>query len=91
MPSTYKSNIWREIRRKKEKVKWYRLLWHSLNVPKNSVIKWLAKLDRLPTKGKLKVTGLNVDEACMLCGAARENQNHLFLIVFSQRKFGSRF
>lgn len=55
------SNIWRETRRKKEKVKWYRLLWHSLNVPKISVITLMAKLDRLPTKEKLGVIGLNVD------------------------------
>ena len=37
--------VWGEIRPKKEKISWHRLVWNSFVVPKHAVIAWLAILN----------------------------------------------
>ena len=51
------ANVWSAIRPRKEKVTWFKLVWHSLNVPKHVFISWLAILNRLPTKDRMKAWG----------------------------------
>ena len=53
--------VWREIRPRRDKVEWHRLLWGSFTVPKYSFIAWMAVLDRLPTKDRMQSWGIVVD------------------------------
>ena len=47
------ATVWEEIRPKKRKKEWQKLVWTSLVVPKHAVIAWMAILNRLPTKDRL--------------------------------------
>ena len=70
--------VWREIRPKKEKVAWHRLIWSPFVMPKHAIIAWMAILNRLPTKDRLKSWGLVMEEECPLCKHEQETRNHLF-------------
>ena len=77
--------VWREIRSRRDKVEWHRLLWGSYTVPKYSFIAWMAVLDRLPTKDRMQKWGIMVDGQCVLCKQENETRNHLFFgCSFSQ-------
>lgn len=54
-------------------------LWHSVCTPKHSFIVWLAMLERLPTKDRMKLGDGNL--GCVLCGAANETMD-----IYSSRK-----
>ena len=45
--------VWNEIRPKKDKQDWHKLVWSSLSIPKHTVISWMATLDRLPTLDRM--------------------------------------
>ena len=70
--------VWRELRPKKEKVAWHRLIWSPFVVPKHAIIAWMAILNRLPTKDRLRRWGLVMDGECPLCKHEQETRNHLF-------------
>ena len=75
----YKANeVWDEIRKKREKVAWHRLLWSSIVVLKHAVISWMAILNRLPTKDKLKSWGMDLLGDYMLCKKDQETRDHIF-------------
>ncbi|XP_039042960.1 uncharacterized protein LOC120182004 [Hibiscus syriacus] len=74
--------IWDNIKQKREKVDWYRLIWFPAHVPKFSVVAWMVLLDRLPTKDILVRFGIVTDNLYGLCGASQETRNHLFLECF---------
>ena len=52
--------VWKEIRPRKEKITWHRLLWSPFVVPKHAVITWMAILNRLPTKDRLRSWGIDI-------------------------------
>ncbi|KAM6587484.1 hypothetical protein CsatA_010089 [Cannabis sativa] len=60
------------------KQKWCNEVWNRLNIPKHSVILWLAMLNRLKTKERLLKHGLQVSELCCLCNEQTETVQHLF-------------
>ncbi|XP_030478174.2 uncharacterized protein LOC115695235 [Cannabis sativa] len=60
------------------KQKWCNEVWNRLNIPKHSVILWLAMLNRLKTKERLLKHGLQVSELCCLCNDQVETVQHLF-------------
>ena len=70
--------VWGEIRPKKEKISWHRLVWNPFVVPKHAVITWLAILNRLPTVDRLKAWGIDKDGLCTLCKQEQESRDHLF-------------
>ena len=70
--------VWDEIRRKKDKVAWHRLVWNSFVVPKHAIIAWMAILNRLPTVDRLKQWGFDINENCVLCKQDRETRDHIF-------------
>ena len=72
------STVWGEIRPKKEKISWHRLVWNPFVVPKHAVITWLAILNRLPTVDRLKAWGIDKDGLCSLCKQEQESRDHLF-------------
>ncbi|XP_060972111.1 uncharacterized protein LOC133038082 [Cannabis sativa] len=61
-----------------DKVAWSREVWARLNIPKHSVILWLAMLNRLKTKERLVKFGIQIESRCRLCNAHSENTQHLF-------------
>ncbi|XP_039060057.1 uncharacterized protein LOC120204024 [Hibiscus syriacus] len=71
--------IWDNIRERKEKVSWHRLVWFPAHVPKFSLISWMSILDRLPTNDKLARFGMVADNVCGLCEIGMKSRNHLFL------------
>ena len=78
-PERYKAAaVWRVIRPHKEKMDWHKLVWFSLNVPKHSLISWMAILNRLPTKDRMSEWGMQLDRGCVLCHNAEESRNHIF-------------
>ena len=72
------AEVWQEIRPKKERVSWHKLLWSSLNIPKHAVVVWMAILNRLPTKDRLIAWGMEINGICCLCQNANESRDHLF-------------
>ena len=59
--------IWNELRPKKEKKEWNRLMWTSLYIPKHVIVSWMAVFNRLPTLDRMFVWGLEIDDKCRLC------------------------
>ena len=70
--------VWRAIWPKMDKVFWYKLVWTTLVVPKHAFITWLAILNRLPTKDRLKSWGMDVNGTFVLCKNEEETRDHLF-------------
>ena len=71
------AEVWSVIRPKKGKVTWHKLVWSTLNVPKHAFISWLAVLNRLPTKDRLRAWGIVTDGSCAFCNE-QETRDHLF-------------
>ncbi|XP_038994267.1 uncharacterized protein LOC120118231 [Hibiscus syriacus] len=71
--------IWDQIRERRVKVDWHRLIWFPAHVLKFSIVAWMVILDRLPTKDILARFGIQVDNICGLCGIEQESRNHMFL------------
>uniref|UniRef100_A0A803QHQ4 Reverse transcriptase zinc-binding domain-containing protein n=1 Tax=Cannabis sativa TaxID=3483 RepID=A0A803QHQ4_CANSA len=61
-----------------DKVPWSREVWARLNIPKHSVILWLAVLNRLKTKERLAKFGMQIENRCRLCNDHSEDTHHLF-------------
>ncbi|XP_039007103.1 uncharacterized protein LOC120134737 [Hibiscus syriacus] len=70
--------IWKEIRMKEDKVPWHSLIWFPQNIPKLSLIAWMAMIDRLPTCDRIQRMGIVSIGSCVLCNDTLENRNHLF-------------
>ena len=70
--------VWKEIRPRKEKRAWHRLLWSSFVLPKHAVIAWMTILNRLPTKDRLRTWGFDIAGDCPLCKQEQETRNHIF-------------
>ena len=69
--------VWEEIRSKKGKKEWQRLVWTSLVVPKHAVIAWMAILNKLPTKDRLMSWEMVMDGLCCFC---KQKQDSVALI-----------
>ncbi|XP_074277362.1 uncharacterized protein LOC141601000 [Silene latifolia] len=66
------------------KVSWVPLIWNRYNVPKYSIIGWLAIQKRLMTKYRLLRFGIITDAKCDMCLAQQEDHQHLLYdYVFS--------
>ncbi|KAM6542491.1 hypothetical protein CsatB_006938 [Cannabis sativa] len=57
---------------------WSKETWSRLNIPKHSVIAWLAMLNRLKTQDRLMRFGLKIQGTCCLCELQLETCQHLF-------------
>ncbi|XP_039032920.1 uncharacterized protein LOC120168183 [Hibiscus syriacus] len=83
--------IWNNIRDRKSKVAWHKVVWFSAHIPKFSLIAWMVILDRLPTKDRLCRFAMVTDSSCGLCGADLESRNHLFMDCLFSRGFGTLY
>ena len=70
--------VWEVLRPKNEKVAWHKLIWTSFVVPKHCLIAWMAILNRLPTKDRLRNWGYGLEGVCSLCKQENETRDHLF-------------
>ncbi|XP_074271403.1 uncharacterized protein LOC141595338 [Silene latifolia] len=59
------------------KVPWVPLIWNHYNVPKHSIIGWLAIHKRLMTKDRLLRFGVLSDAICDMCLDHQEDHQHL--------------
>lgn len=75
-------HTWEVVRHHGLKVQWAPLVWFSKIVPKWAFILWLACLNRLSTKERLRKWGMDVDSKCMLCSLSNETLQHLFFLLF---------
>lgn len=57
---------------------WHRVFWYPKAIPKHAFILWVAINNRLATKDKLRLWGLNSNDTCVLCNGQAECRNHLF-------------
>ncbi|GJX13339.1 probable L-cysteine desulfhydrase, chloroplastic [Tanacetum coccineum] len=78
--------VWKGIKRDVAKVIWYKHVWFSQCMPRQSFILWMA------IKGRLKIHDrysrwLNIqDMYCPLCKQCKDSYNHLFFnYIFSRR------
>ena len=71
------AHVWNELRPKREKVVWHRLVWTSFVLPKHAIIAWMTVCNRLPTKDRLKSWLLEIDGICVLC-KEEESKDHMF-------------
>ena len=69
---------WLHLRDPSPTVYWARAIWFKENIPRHTFTTWLALLQRLPTRDRLRRWGLSVPEACILCSSGLETHHHLF-------------
>ena len=72
------AQVWKEIRIKKARVNWHKLIWTPFVMPKHALIALITIINRLPTKNRLKSRGLEIDGPCVLCKQNKETKDHLF-------------
>ena len=72
------ASVWEEIRPRKVRKEWHKLVWTSLSIQKHVVITWMAVLDRLPTLVCMASWGIEVNSLCKLCQNEDETRYHIF-------------
>ncbi|XP_062093714.1 uncharacterized protein LOC133799727 [Humulus lupulus] len=68
------------------KVPWSKFVCNRLITPKHRFIMWLVMWERLHTKNRIVKYNPTLDQACLLCGEANENIEHLFFKCIYSRK-----
>ncbi|XP_057249344.1 uncharacterized protein LOC130590806 [Beta vulgaris subsp. vulgaris] len=69
-----------------EKNRWHHWVWNSFNIPKHSMIAWMAMKGKLKTRDKLMSIGISRVDTCALCELDTETSQHLFFrCPFSKR------
>ncbi|XP_018475554.1 uncharacterized protein LOC108846863 [Raphanus sativus] len=69
-------NTWDQLRVKRPKVDWHRVVWFPQDVPRHSFMTWLAIKNRLSTGDRMRQWGMI--QGCKLCGERDETRDHLF-------------
>ncbi|CAA7016344.1 unnamed protein product [Microthlaspi erraticum] len=86
------AKTWKSIHPSPRRVPWYDAVWFKEHVPKHAFISWLAVLNRLVTRDRMRSWGLVVPEEYLLCGSSVESRNHLFFSCsYSQTVWNSFF
>ncbi|XP_010684440.1 uncharacterized protein LOC104898999 [Beta vulgaris subsp. vulgaris] len=69
-----------------EKNRWHHWVWNSFNIPKHSLIAWMAMKGKLKTRDKMLKIGISREDTCALCEQDTEDGQHLFFrCPFSKR------
>jgi hypothetical protein len=77
---------WNSIRPVRDKVEWWKLVWHKYAIPRFSFILWIVIHDAFYTQNKLRCYGVIQTIQCHLWGGDREDVDHLFFgFPFSHR------
>lgn len=79
-------STWNFLRKSFDKVTWSGIIWGPHNVPKASLICWMAVQGRLNTGDRVKQFGISQSSECYVCHNPYEDYNHLFFhCPFSDR------
>lgn len=70
------SETWHQIRHRREKVQWSKLVRFSQGVLRYAFITWLAIRDRLSTEHRTSIWGQT--QCCLYCGEPDETRDHLY-------------
>ncbi|KAG2321301.1 hypothetical protein Bca52824_014514 [Brassica carinata] len=54
-------------------------IWYSGATPKHAFHMWITNLNRLPTRCRLALWGMQVDTSCCICSFHPETRDHLML------------
>lgn len=69
---------WELLRRKEERVLWWRGVWFKHHTPKYAFFHWIAIQNRLATGDRMLTWNRGINPACILCRARQETKDHLF-------------
>lgn len=69
---------WEVIRRKEQRVSWWKGFWFKHHTPKYAFFHWIAIHNRLATGDRMQTWNRGVNSACILCRASQETRDHLF-------------
>jgi len=72
------ADAWRKLRTVYPIVKWWKLVWSPLSIPKHSFFLWLVFRDALVTKYKMCCWGFSGNILCPFCYGGMESRDHLF-------------
>jgi hypothetical protein len=72
------AETWEHIRYKLPQVTWWRLIWFSLAIPRQSFILWFAARDSLTTGRDYSDGVMVVNVLCGFCRRCIEGRSHLF-------------
>lgn len=72
------SSIYQSLRTHSPAPPWLPFVWHKFRITKHSFTAWLIMKERLLTKDRMYNFHMNVDQTCLLCGAANETHQNLF-------------
>ena len=66
--------------------RWINVIWNRFSIPKTRFIYWMAVIQKLKTRDKLKLIRVVDNDLCPLCGIHSKSNAHLFFeCIFSQR------
>ncbi|XP_062085935.1 uncharacterized protein LOC133792042 [Humulus lupulus] len=60
------------------KIKWSQEVWGRLNLPRHSLVLWIAVQNRLRTREKLQKYNIIAESHCLFCRLHTETEEHLF-------------
>lgn len=83
-----KKFIWEDIRKRRTRCSWDKLLWFLGHVLGVSFISWLTLLDRLSTKAKLQKWKSMPLISCKFCASAARMRSHLLRAKLLLVKYG---
>jgi hypothetical protein len=72
------SETWDAIRKNEVQVKWWKVVWHSVAIPKHVFLLWLVFRDVMITKSRMCWLGIHGDCLCPFCHSGMESRDHLF-------------
>lgn len=61
------------------KVKWDKLVWARMTIPRHYFIMWIFVHHRMPTKVRLSKFHPHDSLRCVLCNSMEEDEHHLFI------------
>jgi hypothetical protein len=80
------SETWEAIQMKGFLVKWWKLVWNYVAIPRHSFLLWLVFRNALITKERMCGWGFQGDCLCLFCKGSMKNREHLFFLCgFNKR------
>ncbi|GJU46490.1 RNA-directed DNA polymerase, eukaryota, reverse transcriptase zinc-binding domain protein [Tanacetum coccineum] len=85
--------VWETIRPRSDVVDWYHVVWFPNCIPSHAFHLWLIAKRRLKTQDRLRPwdsRGGSLPTCCPLCDGPPDSHDHLFFIVPTRHRFGTR-
>ena len=76
LPTFSASRTWDQVRVKRDKVSWSKVVWLPQGVPRYAFILWLAIKNKLSTGDRMRQWGMV--QGCVFCGERDETGDHLY-------------